>query len=637
MAKPTSNKVEKSEYTGHGVKTSQPDNDTKNKIVERFTDARRYAENSFFETWDDCWKVYNNQRTSRANYESIADTFVPETFTIVESVLANVAGGKPKFEFWPISPEQTEETDILTDLADFYWTQNRLGFKIIPWVRDAIMYGTGIIFTTWNDKGFTAQHVPLKDFFIDPTAKVLDDPTDLNSAEYAGFRYLTTVEELERREVVNPDFDPDKKESKSNPRTKKLYKNLDKIDKTSREQMEMTDKEEKDMYLGSTMGGEAKDKQVEVIYYVDRDKLVEVANRNIVIREEETPFKRDAETVKSHDDNGVEVEFELPEIEPFLPFAALRNYIDGSLFYAKGDVEVILDVQEHLNDTANQKVDNLSYILNRMFTIDPAYADKIDEIDSVPGAVFPIPPGGLDQIQTQPLGLDADNELSRNTDMMRRATAADELVQGAAMQKSRTTATEIEAQLSQAGTRFQMKLNVLEQEGYAQLASNMFKLIQLNVDEEMAVRKVGPKGVEWKNYNPGDFMGEYEPHVILDTTAAIRKEEERMKWIEFWQMAQALPFIDQQYAFVEVAKKLFDMDDETVQAFIQEQQVQPNAAEGAPQGVTPSDVSPEQMDAMMQDAMGPGDAMDPSLNQDPMGPPDAGIPIDQTMGEVFPQ
>ena len=60
MAKPTSNKVEKSEYTGHGVKTSQPDNDTKNKIVERFTDARRYA-------LDDC---------KGFGYESISNALI---------------------------------------------------------------------------------------------------------------------------------------------------------------------------------------------------------------------------------------------------------------------------------------------------------------------------------------------------------------------------------------------------------------------------------------------------------------------------------------------------------------------------------------------------------------------------------
>lgn len=579
---------------------------TKNLVINRFNQGRDYAKAGFFDTWEDCWRVYNNKRTARSNYESVADTFVPETFTIVESILANVAGGKPQFEFYPTREEQNADTQALNDLVDFYWDQNRLGFKVIPWIRDSIIYGTGVLFIYWHDKGIGVRHIPLRDFFIDPHATVLDDPIENSRARYAGFRYLTTVEELKKVKVTDPETGE----------SKRLYKNLNKIKKAAKPTGEPLDKEEKDMLMGSTLQGDARDDQVEVIYYVDREKVVEIANREVVIRDEETPFKREAETVQSVDDFGQQVEFELPEIEPFLPFASLRNYIDGSMFYAKGDVEVILDVQEHLNDVSNQKTDNLSYILNRMFTLDPAYADKIEEIDSVPGAIFTVPPGALDQIPTQPIGQDADMEMARSTDMMRRATAADAIVQGASVSKSRTTATEIQEQLAQAGTRFSMKLNVLETEGYAQLASIMFNLIQINVDQEMAVRKIGPRGVEWRSYNPGEFLGDYEPKVMLDTTARIEKESERQKWMEFFQVASNLPFVDQQYLFIRLSEKLFDIDQQEAEAFIQ-QQAPPPQPEQVPQGVTPSDVSPEMMQQM---------GIDPIAQEiDPM------IPIDETV------
>lgn len=570
-------------------------------IVKKFRDARDYVKNSYFNTWDDCWKVYNNVRTERADYESVAETFVPETFTIVESVLANIAGGKPKFEFYPTRPDQNADTKVLNALGDQYWVQNRLGLKVIPWVRESIMYGTSILFCTWAESGFVVQHIPLKDFFIDPTARTLEDPSGDGVARYAGFRYLTTIDELKKKKVINTDFDDTKKESDSNPKLVSLYKNLDELEDVPRSMEDHTDKEEKDMFFGSTLGERATDEQVEVIYFVDREKLYEIGNRRVIIREEETPFQRKASERTAPDDQGIKQTFEIPEIKPFLPFAALRNYIDSSLFYAKGDVEVILDVQEHLNDTANQKTDNLSYILNRMFTLDPAYADKIEEIDSVPGAIFTIPPGALDQIVTQPIGQDADNEMMRSTDSMRRATAADEIIQGAGQERGRLTATEVRAQLTQAGTRFSLKLNVLESEGYAQLASVMFKLIQINVTQEMAVRKIGPKGVEWQNYNPGEYLGDYEPKVLLDTTARAMKEEDRQKWIEYYNIVSKLPFVDQVYAFKQISSKIFEMDEEDAEAFIQQQpQTTLPDATRVPPGVTPSDLSPEVAAALFQ-------------------------------------
>lgn len=592
-------------YAAKPSDKDEPKETTLEEVTTKFKDARDYAKSSYFDIWDDCYKVYNGVRTNKSDYEGIAETFIPETFTIVESILANVAGGKPRFDFLPTQQDQTGDTKVLNAMTDVYWTQNRLGLKIIPWVRETIQFGTSVLFCTWEANGFSVRHIPLKDFFVDPTSSVIDDPAGGNVSHYAGFRYLTTVKDLEEKMVTNPDYDSEKSESDKNAKKIPLYKNLHKLKKIDRAEGadEKLDKEEKDMFNGSTLGAKAKEKQVEVIYYIDREKLVEIGNRGVVIREEDTPFKRDATTIDSVDDEGNPIPVELPEIKPFLPFAVLRNYIDSSLFYAKGDVEFILGLQEHLNDTSNQKTDNLSYILNRMFTLDPAYADKIEEIDSVPGAIFTVPPGALDQIVTQPIGADADNEMSRTKDEMRRATAADEIVQGASQDKGRITATEVQAQLAQAGTRFSMKLGVLESEGYAQLASVMLKLMQINITQEQAVRAVGPKGVEWKNYNPGEFLGDWEPKVMLDTNAKTLKLEERQKWIEYYQLVTKLPFIDQIYAFKKISEKVFDIEEKEAEAFIQQQpQTALPPGEEVPGGVTEGDIPPEVMEELLANA-----------------------------------
>jgi len=101
---------------------------------------------------------------------------------------------------------------------------------------------------------------------------------------------------------------------------------------------------------------------------------------------------------------------------------------------------------------------------------------------------------------------------------MRRATAADEAIQGAAQSSARTTATEVNTQIQQAQTRFSTKISNLESEGYAQLALIIFKLVQIFVTKPTAVRITGKMGEFFKDYDPYEYNGEYEAHASLDTT-----------------------------------------------------------------------------------------------------------------------
>lgn len=207
-----------------------------------------------------------------------------------------------------------------------------------------------------------------------------------------------------------------------------------------------------------------------------------------------------------------------------------------------------------------------------MWTLDPAYASKIDEIQSIPGAVFTIPPGALEQVPTAPIGADADNEIFRIKDEMRRATSADELVQGASPAKGSggsITATEVNAVLGQAGTRFTLKLQEFENEGFRILANNMFKIMQIYIDHEMAVRVVGPKGIEWKTYNPGEFLGNYDIKVELKANYTRQREEEKQNAMQFFLLASKLPFVNQEMLFKTTATTLFDIDQHDVDALTQ--------------------------------------------------------------------
>jgi hypothetical protein len=353
-----------------------------------------------------------------------------------------------------------------------------------------------------------------------------------------------------------------------------LYTGIDDIEAMSQDWDDL-DKDTKERYIGSTLGKDAHKEQIECIVYYSKDKKVVIANRNKVIYNGKNPYQRPERKEKRQvtmDGETTETEVTVPAIKSFLPFAILRDYVDTSLFYGKGDMAVIIDRQETLNDVSNQKQDNITYVLNNMWQIDPQFQHLVDTIESMPGAVYPIPQGALTPIEKQMVTGEADNEMLRIKDEMRRATAADEVVQGVSQEKGRVTATEVTAQLNQATQRFSTKLNTLESEGYAQLGRILFKMIQLFVTTDMAVRVMGPEGVVWKDFDPNEYSGEYEPKVELEATTKAIRAEEGQKYLQVHQVAANSPLVNQKEFLRVYFEKVLDLPEERIKQLLDVQQ-----------------------------------------------------------------
>lgn len=544
---------------GQPESTTTNGEDTLKDLIKKFDSARDFIKGSYQQEWEDNWKCYQGIRTRRG-YEGIADDFVPETFTIVESIKANIAGGKPKFTFIPMREEQKQDTLVLNNLLSFYWDQNRMPQKTLNWVQDMLVYGNGVLMVSWEGDMPRISNLALSDFFVDPTSTHMNNPKEAGYPEYAGYRYLTTRDKLKEKLIVNPETGE----------MEALYVGLDDIE-DHKEDWDKLDKDVKEQFLGSTLGDEAHKHQIECIVFYTKKKKYIIANRCKIIYEGDNPYKRDKGKEKvTIVVDGIEQPktVEVPEITGFLPFAILRNYVDGSLFYAKSDVSVIRPRQETLNDVSNQKQDNITYVLNNMWQIDPAYSYLAEQIESVPGAVFPIPAGALKAIEKQVVTSEADTEMLRIKDEMRRATAADEVVQGVSQEKGRVTATEVQAQLNQASQRFSTKVNLLESEGYGQLGRILFKMVQIFVTQEMAVRVVGPDGIVWKDFDPNEYTGEYEPKVELETTTKAVKVEEGQKYQQLSQAIMNNPMVNQQEWLRVYFEKAYQLPEEVIKRLL---------------------------------------------------------------------
>lgn len=531
------------------IKMPATERKTLEKVVEGFTQSWQYAQNNYHDTWESAWKLYNNQRTDQA-YDGISNIFIPMTFSTIESMVASLAGSRPQFSFQPTNPSQETDVSVLNSMIDFYWDADQWQSKIDKWLRSMLLYGTGVMYVWWDVDRPRLEIVPLRDWFVDPTAPSPD------KAAYMGRRYLTTIEDLKDFEYVDPETG----------KMKKIYKNLSKI-KAGTPASEEMDKEEKEIYLGSTLGDKAKSKQVEVLEYWTADRVICVANRSVVIRDDENPYK-EAKRIRGED-----------EPEGIIPFVVQRNYQDESLMYGKGEVEPIFGLQESLNDLANQRRDAITYLLNPMFTLDPRYADYVDTVESLPGAVYPFESGALQKIEMGGLSADSYNEESFLKQDIRETTSADQTFKGVETDGTKT-ATEIAAQVEQANSRLALKVSQIENEGYHHLAEIILSMIQIFVDEPQMVRVIGKdNGVEWREYDPQIAQGVYEPRVQLRSSVDANKARKADQAKEFYQLFFGDPEINQTELKRLTMSKGYDMDEDEIDLLLAQEEVPGMGAE----------------------------------------------------------
>lgn len=574
---------------------------TAKDVVKEFEASWGYAKNSYHKKWREAWKLANNERV-QYGYEGISDTFVPLTFSIIQSTKANLIGGRPKQTYLPTSKDQEADTKTLDAYMDYDWEKGNWQQLIDPWTEDSVTYGTSAIYAHWDTKldVTTGDVIPIKDFWIDPSCKTIEQAEDENKP--AGHRYLTTKDVLKSRMVVNEDFDDSKPESKKNPRLKPLYDHaaIDRVKDWSENDTDRKDKE-KAMFDGSTYGDEAQKHQVEVIVRYTNDRKMEILNRKEIILDEKN-------------DLGM------------LPYAMQTIFKPTSLFYGRGFPEILKQRQEELNDLENQDTDNMSYQLDSMKTVDPKYQSLIPQMKSGPGVIIPLPAGALVELDKPAYNPKAHEKRMEIKNDMQEAVGAGETVQGA-VSTSDKTATEINAEQLNAGKRFDVMLQALENGGFKRLGRLRFKLTQLYADKECLVRVVGSKGIRFEKFLKESYKGEYEPRVQLDASvkseqAKYQRETDQM----YAEMAQN-PIINLMELTKFALRKRWGLDDDEVDLLLSP----PGQVGEAQPGDAPVDPTADPM--LAQGApMAPGAPMQSSGNplvpdQAPAPDPNAPAPL----------
>lgn len=516
-------------------KSASPKIDPVEMVVQGWDASWNYTASSYHKKWQDMTDLYNSKRIY-VGYNGISDTFVPMSFSTVETMVSATAGEKPLVQYVQTKPEQATNTEVLNGLYSYYWDLDNWTNKKVMSSRQFFKLGTTVEFYYWDIDHPVMKLIPLRDFFCDPAATILG----YQNSRYMGYRFLADKETLKKEMIVDPE------KGELVPK----YKNLDKLGARTGSG-DQTDKEQKDTQMGSTLEGDESGNQIEVICYWTLDDVYYVGNREQVIYHAPNPFKIRQQFLGWENPTGM-----YPfVIDSFLP--------DESLLYGTSVLDSIAKPQELLNDITNQNVDAVAWSLDPVMELDPMYASYIDKIKNVTGAVYPFKPGSYSAVQKPQIPNNAFNERSNIKNEIRETTAVDEIIKGIST-PSRTTATEVKAQVASAGRRFDLIVSQLENGGYYQQAKLVFQLVRMYVTAPTMYRIIGKDGVDWDLFDPEMFEGDYEPRVKLKTTLDDEKNKKMRDLKELYTAMLGNPLVDQAQLTRMVFKYGFDLEPDEV-------------------------------------------------------------------------
>lgn len=301
------------------------------------------------------------------------------------------------------------------------------------------------------------------------------------------------------------------------------YENVDKINKDEGLPFDASDEDR------ACLRG-----RVEVIECWTKDRLVVVANRRVIIRDEENPLGHGS------------IPFVTASLIPY-PFR----------FWGVGLMQIVADHQIALWDLQNQRIDNTKQLANAVWAIDPSVDDDIDSI--FPGARLPVRP---DQIAM----------LAPNISILGPSVQAEQMTRGDMGEISGIdsfTGGSGTSQVDQmTATGYQLAQNVRQQRiimGKQQVMDALhdasvqwIKLNQNLLSVPVALRSTGAPDAEWIQVSAADIQGEFD-YELEDVAESLNRQERRTEALTKIQVFAGLaPLLQAQGMLLDAAELIKD-------------------------------------------------------------------------------
>lgn len=351
--------------------------------------------------------------------------FIPESFKVIETVSPRMTADPPGWNVLPRDSDQISNADHAGALLAYRYDQGNIHRRVKTVVKQGLIYGTSFAKVGWDNdkKAPTMFPIDIADIYGDP--KTFDWETG-----FIIHRFYKTLFELKDSGIK--------------------YENLDQVeyleqhwDKASVEEFETTTRDDLMRQSRFSVQGLPYDPKrdgheiMEWWNFVEGKMTVRtLADRKVLIRNEGSPLPLNEHCVLSFIDQEV-------------PFEK----------WGIGEIEPILDLQDELNTTRNQRIDEKNLSIHNMWIIDKNAGINYKNLTSRPGGMILADDiNGIKALDKQNITADSINEINLIQEDIKETTGVTNAIlgmQGNARQAASTTAIVMQ----QATERFKEKMN----------------------------------------------------------------------------------------------------------------------------------------------------------------------------------
>lgn len=519
------------------------------EIIQTVTEDMRRAvtfQQPFFDKFARFFQQYQciheNMRADGSNL------FIPYIYNIIETalpkILASVIETKRIISYKPVGPGDDEKAEMLTNLVAYQMTQKmKAATRFYEIYKCAILYGTAISKQTWKYKEKVVTAREMQDFEVlmdDGTTvmipmrapakkkKVIYDAPDMKNIPIESFFFDPAYSDVDDSPFCIHEYFRELYELRQGEK-EGYYKNTAKISEEPEDGARKSRYDSSGVTLGEMSNG------VRIWEYWTDDWLVTIANKDTVIRVEENPYFHGK--------------------KPFIRWVTVPM---PNEFYGKSMVEALTDLQAELNTVRNQRVDNVSLALNRMFLIAKGSGIDVDQLKSRPNGFIEVEDVEKDikELAVQDVTSSAyrDEEIIKTDMDVTSGVHNHDRGQAGERRETATTATLLSSASSE---RFRLQILMMEEDSLTELGRQLAELNKQFLDDETYILITGEGGdISTVPVSFEDIDVEYDVMASgTATDATVNKEVRKGQLIQLMSTAVNNPYINQPALLKEIFKE----------------------------------------------------------------------------------
>ena len=472
-------------------------NMTDEQIITQATEDFKNSENyqdSYFKKFKQYYQLYRAYQAESDKREDGSNLFIPYIFNIVENAFPKITKSlfsvRPYLPYMPVNkkdPDAARKATNMTNLVEWE-LDNKMRGRIVynEILRNTCLYGCGISKQTWKleertvvkrvdqtdmqtdeETGLTVPvtskvpeevvevvydapimtNVPLEDFFFDPYATTIDNAAYVIHRYYLPMYIVLDMCNKGQLTISAADL---KDKLASGSSTTNAY--------------------DKSANIGMSSKPNRKN-ELEIWEYWTNDIKCLILNRNIVGLVSNNPYWH--------------------RRKPFSKWECIP--VSGE-FYGIGIVEMCSNLQIELNTTRNQRIDNVSFALNRMYSILRTANIDVAQLKSRPNGFIEV--DDHDDLRELPVyevkdsGFTEENIIKNDMDV---TSGVYNYTRGEPADRRETATTA--SILSQAGNdRFESQVLEIGWGGFSDSALQLAWLNRQYIDTETEITVVGDNG-----------------------------------------------------------------------------------------------------------------------------------------------